>query len=93
MRKLRDWLKELRHRRVITAAGLYAAFAWGGAEILGFVMEAYGFPRWSLALLASLLIAGFPVAMLLAWHFDVTLDGIRPTEPISTKGRLTIFAA
>jgi TolB-like protein/cytochrome c-type biogenesis protein CcmH/NrfG len=90
---LSGWLKELRHRQVLTAAGLYAAIAWGGTEILGFVMEAYGFPRWSLALLASLLIAGFPVAMLLAWHFDVTLDGIRPTEPISVKGRLTILAA
>ena len=93
MRTLRDWLKELRNRQVVTAAGLYAAVAWGGTEILSFVMHAYGFPRWSSALLASLLIAGFPVAMLLAWHFDLTLDGIRPTEPISPKGRLTILAA
>ena len=93
MRTLRDWLRELHYRQVVAAAGFYAAFAWGGAEVLGFVMGAYGFPRWSLALLASLLIAGFPVAMLLAWHFDVTLDGIRPTEPISPKGKLTIFAA
>ena len=93
MRTLRDWLRELHYRQVVAAAGLYAAFAWGGTEVLSFVMGAYGFPRWSLALLASLLIAGFPVAMLLAWHFDVTLDGIRPTEPISVKGKLTIFAA
>jgi len=91
--KLRDWLEELRHRQVVTAAGLYVAVAWGGTEILGFVMAAYGFPEWSRALLASLLIAGFPVAMLLAWHFDLTLDGIRTTEPISVKGRLTILAA
>lgn len=90
---LRDWLKELRHRQVVTAAGLYVAIAWGGTEILGFVMAAYGFPDWSRALLASLLIAGFPVSMLLAWHFDVTLDGIRTTEPISVEGRLTILAA
>jgi len=93
VRTLRDWLKELRNRQVVTAAGLYAAVAWGGTEFLSFVMHAYGFPRWSSALLASLLIAGFPVAMLLAWHFDLTLDGIRPTEPISAKGKSTILAA
>ena len=93
MRTLRDCLRELRNRQVVTAAGLYAAVAWGGTEFLSFVMSAYGFPRWSLALLASLLIAGFPVAMLLAWHFDLTLDGIRTTEPISPKGKSTILAA
>ncbi|NCF73821.1 MAG: tetratricopeptide repeat protein [Gammaproteobacteria bacterium] len=93
MRTLRDWLRELRNRRVVAAVGLYAAVAWGGTEFLSFVMNAYGFPPWSLAMLASLLIAGFPVAMLLAWHFDLTLDGFRPTEPISAKGKSTILLA
>ena len=73
-------LKELKRRSVFQTAALYAAIAWGGTEILTFLIEAlWGDQTASIAskYLAILFIAGFPVAMYLAWSRDLGLRARR----------------
>ncbi len=90
----RGLVAELGRRRVLQVALLYAAIAWSITEVISFLIEALPvFPNWSKALVAIVFIVGFPVAMFLAWRFDVGPGGIRRTEAISTEGRLTIAAA
>ena len=73
-------IEELNRRGVIRAAALYVAIAWGGTEILVFLIDALQgeqvagpFRKY----LAILFIAGFPVAMYLAWTRDLGLRARR----------------
>ncbi|MDH3611702.1 MAG: hypothetical protein OEU90_06690 [Gammaproteobacteria bacterium] len=67
-------VKELKRRNVFQTAALYIAIAWGGTEILAFLIDAlWGERAADVAskYLAILFIAGFPVAMYLAWSRDL----------------------
>lgn len=67
-------VEELKRRSVIQTAALYIAIAWGGTEILAFLIDAlWGERAADVAskYLAILFIAGFPVAMYLAWSRDL----------------------
>lgn len=73
-------IQELKNRGVIQTAALYIAVAWGGIEILTFLIDAlFGGRIAALAnrYLAILLIAGFPVTMYLAWTRDLGLRARR----------------
>ena len=86
-----NFLKELTRRRVVQVALLYFAVAWTVTEVLSFLFEAIPvFPVWSKTLVALLFVLGFPVAMFLAWRFDIGPDGIKRTESSSTRGKLTV---
>ena len=64
----RGLLAELKRRRVLQAALLYAAIAWSITEVVSFLLDALPiFPAWSKALIAILFVVGFPVAMLLGF--------------------------
>ena len=91
MDRIGQFLKELRHRRIFRAATIYVVVAWGATEILTFILEKLPFPAWTVPVVAIVFIVSFPVAMILAWHFDVTRDGIRSTTPSSAKGELAIL--
>lgn len=84
-------IEELRRRHIGRAAALYVAVAWAATEILAFLFETIPvFPAWADTVIAVLFVLGFPVAMFLAWVFDVGRDGVERTDPASTTGRLTI---
>ncbi len=93
MDRLGIFLQELRRRRIYRAATIYLVVAWGATEAVAFFLEKLPFPTWSIPVLAIAFVVGFPATMLLAWHFDITADGIRSTPPASAKGELTIVLA
>jgi TolB-like protein/Flp pilus assembly protein TadD len=73
-------IEELNRRGVIRAAALYVAIAWGGTEILVFLIDALQGEQVAEPLrkyLAILFIAGFPVVMYLAWTRDLGLRARR----------------
>ena len=85
---------ELRRRRVVQAALVYAAVAWTLTEALAFLLEALpGFPDWSQAVVAIAFIVGFPITMFLAWRFDLGPDGVSRTESYTGRERATVAAA
>ncbi|MEM7281454.1 MAG: winged helix-turn-helix domain-containing protein [Pseudomonadota bacterium] len=87
-------LSELKRRRVLQAALVYAAVAWSITEVLSFFFDALPiFPQGSKAFAAILFVVGFPVAMFLAWRFDLGRDGLVRTKPSSKEGQLTIAFA
>jgi TolB-like protein/tetratricopeptide (TPR) repeat protein len=85
--------KELSQRKVFQTAALYVAVAWGATEILVTVTEQLFLPAWISPLVVILFVVGFPIAMFLAWTFDVTPDGIRRTTLESRRGKLSIAIA
>lgn len=73
-------LSELRRRNVFRVAGVYAVIGWMLAQASGVLENAIGLPHWFDGLVVSLLLLGFPVAMVLAWAFEMTPEGVKRTE-------------
>lgn len=86
----RSFFAELRKRKVVQAAAIYGAVAWGVTEIVVTVVDQLFLPQWVSTLAVIGFVVGFPVAMFLAWVFDITPAGIRRTETTSRRGRVSI---
>lgn len=74
---------ELKRRRVGKVAIAYGAVAWGVTEGASVVLPALYVPEWAMTAIVIFLLVGFPIAMVLAWVFDVGTDGIQRTEPLA----------
>lgn len=73
---------ELKRRRVGKVAIAYGAVAWAVTEASSVVLPALRLPDWTITFVVVFLLIGFPVAMMLAWIFDVGPQGIERTEPL-----------
>jgi TolB-like protein/Tfp pilus assembly protein PilF len=85
------FLAELKRRRVGKVAIAYGAIAWVVTEASSVVLPALYLPDWILTFIVVFLMVGFPVAMVLAWIFDVGPQGIERTEPLANEPRSTHF--
>jgi TolB-like protein/Tfp pilus assembly protein PilF len=73
--------QELRRRRVFRLAGLYIFGAWALIQVADISFPAWGLPETALRYLFVAAIAGFPVALVFSWFYDITPQGIIRTEP------------
>jgi len=78
---LRSFLTELKRRRVFRVAVMYAVVVFVIWQAADFVLPAARLPNWAPTLVLILTILGFPIALVLAWAFDITPAGIERTEP------------
>jgi TolB-like protein len=76
----RGLFEELKLRHVFRTAGMYLVVAWLLLQVGETTFEALGLPEGSQRLLIVLLALGFPVALVLAWIFDLTPEGIMRTS-------------
>ncbi len=79
--QLRTFLAELKRRKVVRVAVVYAVVAfviWQAAEI---AVPGLNLPAWVLTLIILLTVLGFPIALVLAWALELTPEGIRVTPP------------
>lgn len=83
--RLSLFFQELRRRRVIRVAVFYAITAWILIEVSSTVLPALHLPDWTVTLVVILLVLGFPVAMMLAWAFDIGLTGIHREQPAAER--------
>jgi len=88
-----SFFAELRKRKVVQVAAIYGAVAWGVTEILVTVVEQLFLPQWVSTLAVVGFVVGFPVAMFLAWIFDITPDGIQRVAVTSRRGKAGIAAS
>lgn len=75
------WFAELRRRKVFRVAAVYLVVAWLLVQVAGTTFEPMGLPHWTLKLVITLAVLGFPLACALAWAFDVTPRGVERTPP------------
>jgi len=87
------FFEELQRRKVYRVAAAYIIAAGFIIQIGSAVFPAWELPNWTLRLVVVLLLAGFPVALILAWAYDVTPQGIQatPASP-GTHRRRNIIA-
>ncbi|HUP51835.1 MAG TPA: tetratricopeptide repeat protein [Longimicrobiales bacterium] len=74
---LRTLIDELRRRRVFRVVAGYAVAAWVVVQVANDTFPALQFPDWALTLVVVCALLGFPVALALAWAFDLTPEGVR----------------
>ncbi len=74
-----DFLKELRRRKVFQVAAIYAVTAWLLAQGAALAESSLALPAWFDAAIIVTLALGFPIAIILAYAFEVTPDGLRRT--------------
>jgi TolB-like protein/Flp pilus assembly protein TadD len=80
------FFEELQRRKVYRVAAAYIIAAGFIIQIGSAVFPAWELPNWTLRLVTVLLLVGFPVALILAWAYDVTPQGIRVTPAPGTSG-------
>jgi TolB-like protein len=71
---------ELKRRQVFRVAGIYAVVGWVLLQIANMLESAIGLPDWFDGMVVAALIIGFPVAILLAWAYELTAEGVKRTE-------------
>lgn len=84
--RLRELLRELKRRRVFRVAVVYLIVAWAVVQVADAVTAPLYLPDWTETLVLVLMGLGFPVALVLAWAFDVTPEGVERAEPVAADG-------
>src|SRR5215475_10563891 len=79
---------ELQRRKVYRVAAAYVIAAGFIIQIGSAVFPAWELPTWTFRLVVVLLLIGFPIALVLAWAFDVTPQGIRATQGTAAETHL-----
>ena len=79
---MRGFFAELKRRKVYRVAVAYAVGAWLIAQVVTQIFPVFEVSQWALRSMIVLLIAGFPVALILSWAFDITPQGIKRTEDV-----------
>lgn len=76
--------KELQRRHVVRVGGVYALVAWLLAQIADLILDNFNAPNWVMQSFLFLLVAGFPVALIIGWAFELTPQGFRREELASS---------
>jgi TolB-like protein len=83
----RNFFAELKRRNVYKVAVAYGVVAWLLMQVASQIFPFFEIPNWVVRLVVLLLIVGFPVALLIAWAFEVTPEGIKRTEAADAAGQ------
>src|SRR6266496_479904 len=73
------FFEEVKRRKVYRVAAAYVIAAGGIIQLASAAFPAWELPNWALRFVIVLLLTGFPIALILAWAFDVTAQGIKTT--------------
>jgi len=76
----KNFFAELKRRNVYKVAIAYAVVAWLLMQIATQVFPFLEIPNWAIRLVIMLIVIGFPIALLIAWAFELTPEGIKRTE-------------
>ena len=78
--KINTLFTELKRRNVYKAAVAYAVAGWALSQGIAQVFPVFDVPNWVIRSIVVLIIIGLPIALVLAWMFEITPQGIKRTE-------------
>lgn len=93
-RAMKRFFAELKRRNVYKVAVAYAVVAWLLIQIATQVFPFFEIPSWGVRLVVLLILAGFPISLIIAWAFELTPEGLKRTEAVEgapTKSRTWIY--
>jgi TolB-like protein/Tfp pilus assembly protein PilF len=80
--KIDNFFSELKRRNVYKVAVAYAVVGWLLVQVTTQVFPIFEIPNWALRLIVLAIVIGFPIALVLAWAFELTPEGIKRTEDV-----------
>ena len=84
---LPKFFTELKRRNVYKVAIAYAVVAWLLMQVASQIFPFFEIPNWAVRLVVLVLIIGFPIALIIAWAFEATPEGIKRTEAADAAGQ------
>ena len=81
----KKFFDELKRRNVYKVALTYAITAWLLAQIVALASDAFGAPAWVMRMIIITLVIGFPIALIMAWAFEMSPQGIVRTNSGAAK--------
>ena len=79
---MRGFIEELRHRNVIRVAIAYIIAGWLVAQVTDLAADAFDAPAWVMKMLIVVLLIGLPIALFLAWAYELTPDGVKRAKDL-----------
>src|SRR5205809_5659857 len=79
------FLTELKRRKIYRVAVAYAIVAWLLIQAASILFPTFEAPPWVMKVFVTAVILGFPVALILAWAFEMTSEGIRREEEVADR--------
>src|SRR5947209_20363354 len=77
-----NFFSELKRRNVYKVAVAYAVVGWLLVQVATQVFPFFEIPNWAIRLVVLLIVIGFPVALVIAWAFELTPEGLKRTEDV-----------
>lgn len=95
------FIEELKRRKVFKVAVAYVVVSWFLIEVAATLFPTFGAPEWILKVFSVVLLLGLPVALIFAWVFDMTPDGVKRTPDLDDgtesdgvlKGKFPIYVS
>jgi TolB-like protein/Flp pilus assembly protein TadD len=93
----KNFFAELKRRNVYKVAIAYAVVAWLLIQVATQVFPFFEIPNWGVRLIVLFIVIGFPIALIIAWAFELTSEGLKRTEVAdelpkqSARGRAWIY--
>lgn len=84
-----SFFKELKRRNVFRVGIAYTVVAWLVAQVVDLVLESFGTPPWLMKSLLVILAAGLPIALVFAWAFEMTPEGIKKEKNVDRSQSVT----
>src|SRR5437016_390108 len=85
--RIENSFAELKRRHVYRVAVAYGVVAWLLMQVASQIFPFFEIPNWAVRLVVLLLIIGFPIALIIAWAFEATPEGIKRTEVADAAGQ------
>ena len=79
--------QELQRRHVVRVGVVYVAMAWLLAQVADLALDNFNAPNWIIQSFLLMLVAGFPVALIIAWAFELTPQGLRREVAVSERAK------
>ncbi|HJW37726.1 MAG TPA: tetratricopeptide repeat protein [Candidatus Udaeobacter sp.] len=85
--KSTSFFAELKRRNVYKVAVAYAVVGWLLVQVATQVFPFFEIPNWAVRLVVLVIVIGFPIALVVAWAFELTPEGIKRTEAADAAGQ------
>src|SRR4030095_3270839 len=85
----KNFFAELKRRNVYRAAIAYAVVAWLLLQAASILFPTFEAPPWVMKVFVAVIVLGFPVALVFAWAFELTPEGLKRTEDVDVTKSVT----
>ena len=95
--KPKGFFGELKRRNIYKVAVAYLVAGWALAQGIAQVFPVFDIPNWAVRLIVLAIVIGFPIALVMAWAFELTPEGLKRTEDVDlttqtgTRSRAWIY--